>query len=288
MSSIDSLLRGASTVTQSFRDINSVGSAVTALKGVTNLFSSSGVITLGEFEFTDYEVPERANFGSKQMTGTHKLPGGRRVFDLLGPDPDPITWSGLLLGTDAEARARELRRMCDSGEVVGLIIGEDRWDVLVSEVSFEAIRVGYHYQYKISCMIVDAVPDSGEVGFLGELSQDISSALGIDLPSTLSDVRDAVSTVRSVATTAVSLTGGSPAALRVLGAVNTAQGLVSGLTRTANGEVAGLAQIAGSMTNSATAIRVVNGLTNGTQRLSALGRTSAYLGSAASRLGGEQ
>jgi hypothetical protein len=51
-------------------------------------------LTLGDFTFARYEIPERIPFGGDQQLNVHKLVGGVRVIDALGADPMPIEWSG--------------------------------------------------------------------------------------------------------------------------------------------------------------------------------------------------
>ena len=53
-------------------------------------------LTLGGISFDGFSTPHAMGAGGKQAMVVHKLPGGRRVIDTLGPDEDNITWSGEL------------------------------------------------------------------------------------------------------------------------------------------------------------------------------------------------
>jgi hypothetical protein len=72
-------------------------------------------LTLGNITFTGFELPERIPFGGDQMLVTHKLVGGQRTVDAMGPDEAPIGWSGWIIGQNAVARAQAIDAMRVSG-----------------------------------------------------------------------------------------------------------------------------------------------------------------------------
>ena len=53
------------------------------------------VLTLGDFEFARYEIPEQITFGGDQRLVVHELVGGTRVIDAMGRADAPLEWSGL-------------------------------------------------------------------------------------------------------------------------------------------------------------------------------------------------
>jgi hypothetical protein len=55
-------------------------------------------VTIGGISLSEWEIPERINFGGKQQVTVHKLIGGNRVIDAMGPDPDDVRWSGRFRG----------------------------------------------------------------------------------------------------------------------------------------------------------------------------------------------
>ena len=59
------------------------------------------VLLLGPIAFTDYSPPECMPFGGRQQMAVHKLIGGQRVIDTLGPDDEDIQWSGRFFGAGA-------------------------------------------------------------------------------------------------------------------------------------------------------------------------------------------
>ncbi len=53
-------------------------------------------LKLGDFQFTDFEIPERLSIPARQKTMTHQMIGGKRVIDVFGVEYDAFSWSGLL------------------------------------------------------------------------------------------------------------------------------------------------------------------------------------------------
>jgi hypothetical protein len=115
------------------------------------------MLMLGQIIFQDWEIPEKIKFGGKQMLAVHKLIGGDRVTDAMGPDPDDIEWTGRFQYGDVLSRARMLEAMRDAGNPVLLICDEIARTVIVSSFEFEYERP-YQAPYKICCSVI---PDSG-------------------------------------------------------------------------------------------------------------------------------
>jgi hypothetical protein len=143
-------------------------------------------LTLGGVVFTDFEIPEQINSGGKQMLAVHKLPGGSRVIDAMGPDNSEIRWTGRFRGSDAEERAGLLEFMWRQGQQVLLTYSLRRYQVVID--SFEAnFQQAYEIPNSISCTVVldeTATIISAAVGFIESLASDLVSAAG------LSDVID--------------------------------------------------------------------------------------------------
>lgn len=70
------------------------------------------------FTFQLFEIPEELGFGGSQMLNVHKLPGGQRIVDALGPDPRPLEWAGEFVGANATTRARYLDTLRKLGQPV--------------------------------------------------------------------------------------------------------------------------------------------------------------------------
>lgn len=143
------------------------------------LFGDSGAVVLGEFFFDGLEVPATIRWGGQHQMTVHRLPGGRRVVDRMGPDDAPIRWSGIFLGEDGARRAEELDRMRREGRVHTLAWGEHSLDVVIS--SFAADSKALHVPYEITCEVVrdNAADRPEEPGLLATVKSGISIAANI-------------------------------------------------------------------------------------------------------------
>lgn len=67
---------------------------------------STDVLLLGGLTFDEFSTPSRIGYGGRQALQVHKLPGGSRTVDLLGPDETNISFSGTFWGTGANLNAQ--------------------------------------------------------------------------------------------------------------------------------------------------------------------------------------
>src|SRR5690348_7393804 len=110
-------------------------------------------LTLGGVVFQDFEIPESINFGGDQQLVVHKLPGGGRVIDAMGPDDSDIHWSGRFRGSNAEPRAMLLDYMRRQGSQILLGWSLHRYQVVIREFKAD-FRQPYEIPYSISCTVV--------------------------------------------------------------------------------------------------------------------------------------
>jgi hypothetical protein len=155
------------------------------------------VVTLGDFTFRGMEVPESMPFGGGQALVVHRLVGGRRVVDAMGPDDAPKVWRGWFRGQDAVARAQYLDTLRKQGKALTLTWDSFRFMVVISRFEGD-FRRPYEIPYRIECEVVedltapvtaifgDSIDDamSGDMGTalgLGDAIGDgpLSSALGM-------------------------------------------------------------------------------------------------------------
>ena len=207
------------------------------------LFGGGGTVTLGSFTFQDFEVPERISWPGTQQLTVHKLPGGARVIDAMGPDPGEISWSGIMLGGDASSRATQLAAIRDAGQIVPLLWGANSYQVVVS--SFEPSEGFSRVDYRISCIVIPTAGPPGAPGLLDGIKADVNSALGFDIFTAGSDLLTAAQQVTSLAT----VLGGGNAALT--GALSTVTAISGSVTL-----ASGVASSLGSAASSVTAIRL--------------------------------
>ena len=109
-------------------------SALSFLNGFAQGMDPSATrLILGDFEFLDFEVPERIQILGKQKTVIHQMIGGKRVIDLLGVEYDPLRWSGIITGSESASRVQALEQIRDAGNVVTLTLDDISFDVVVTE-----------------------------------------------------------------------------------------------------------------------------------------------------------
>jgi hypothetical protein len=111
------------------------------------------ILTLGDFAFSRYEIPEHLNFGGEQMLAVQKLVGGTRVVDAMGRDDAPIEWSGLFFGQNALERAQYLDGLRVAGKPLSLRWGDFDYTVVIQRFHGNYQRF-YQVPYTISCLVV--------------------------------------------------------------------------------------------------------------------------------------
>ena len=110
-------------------------------------------LTLGPVAFVGFELPSSITLGGAQRLAIHRLPGGVRIIDALGPDPADISFSGIFSGPDAADRARQLDTIRMAGAALPLA-----WDAFLYTVILERFEADYRspwwIPYRISCAVI--------------------------------------------------------------------------------------------------------------------------------------
>lgn len=258
--------------------LSSAGSFVSGVGSL--LFGAGGQpVSLGDFVFQGWEVPEAISWGGAQRLNVHKLPGGERVIDSMGRDDDEITWSGIFLSADASDRADQLDQLRVAGDELELIFAGRNYSVVISHFKADQRKTN-HVPYTVSCTVL--VDESGSIGngdspsLLSSITSDINDTLGFDLSGTLSDVQSAVQQVQGPLLTATSLVAGGQAAASLAGVLGSAQGTLSGATQLTNGNIGGLTTLAIS-TGNITGSNTVSGAIAGLQSAAVLTKQAANL-----------
>jgi hypothetical protein len=261
-----------------------LATAVSGVAAIGGLFN--GTVSVGGIFLSGLEVPEKLNWGGAQKTTVHKLPGGARVIDAMGPDDAEIKWTGFLSGPLANYGARALDAMRSAGVAVPLSWPGFTRTVVISSFTVTSERNGFWLPYSIGCIVQPMPAGPPQPGLLGQVAADVSSALGLDM-STLTPVlqtaQAAVAQVQAVLPVVGVLTGGSPAFASVAGAVGLASGAVSmGLasTETAMGPLLATASVTGTplgATTPASGLAALRGALTGSQSLAGLTNMAAPL-----------
>ncbi len=110
-------------------------------------------LLLGPVTFRSFELPPRIGFGGAQRLTVHRLPGGARVIDAMGPDDAAIAWSGAFSGSDAADRARALDVLRADGQPLSLA-----WDAFAYLVVIAQFEASYErpnwVPYRIACTVL--------------------------------------------------------------------------------------------------------------------------------------
>ena len=139
-------------------------------------------LILGPLAFDDWSTPSRLPFGGKQAMAVHKLPGGARVVDTLGPDEMDIRFSAILWGDAAYDAALALNGLRQSGLAVPLMFGGQFYLVIVEEATVTLERYPQYALYEVTCLIA-ANPMAGG---LGAVVSTVTSIVGADMASAMS------------------------------------------------------------------------------------------------------
>ncbi|WP_428486732.1 hypothetical protein [Rhodopila sp.] len=156
---------------------------------------SSQSVTLGQVVLQDFEVPNSIQFGGQQKLVVHRLSGGARAIELLGPDDSEIRFHGIFSGPSAESRARSLDSLRLSGATVSLSWQSYEYQVIVRSFSAD-YRNRWWIGYQIGCVVVNqaGLTSSGTGSLQALITADLSVALSAlnDQPVALSDLSAAV------------------------------------------------------------------------------------------------
>ena len=144
---------------------------------------ANDLLTLGGLAFDDWSTPEKMMFGGKHAAVVHKLPGGARVVDTLGPDESDIIFRGTFYGDNAMANAQALDALRATGQVVPLTFGGQYRLVLIQEALPVIERYPHLVTFTVACLVVQN-PMQGALGAVvasfGDLvSSDMASMMSV-------------------------------------------------------------------------------------------------------------
>lgn len=135
-------------------------------------------LVLGPFEFDDFSPPAKMPGGGKHHMNVHKLPGGSRVIDMLGPDDHDISWHGTFWMNGAYDQALQLDGLRSAGLPLPLMWGGQFYLVVIADFKYEVQRLPQCVHYQITCVVAQN-PMNG--GGIGGLVAGIGSLIGADL-----------------------------------------------------------------------------------------------------------
>lgn len=116
-------------------------------------------VVLGGLELTGLEVPDAYDRSGTMQPVVHRLIGGGRIVQLLGPDPGRRRLQGYFTGPQATERAQLLEALRDSGSRVLLAIGVWQEFVVVTSVVLRYAAQGSVIQYLLEA---EALPGGAD------------------------------------------------------------------------------------------------------------------------------
>ena len=140
----------------------------------------TSTLILAGIAFDSFSTPRRIPAGGNHAMVIHKLPGGSRVIDTLGPDEADIFWEGQFYGDGAYAIALALDAIRTAGQVVPLSFGGQMRQVIIAQFGYELRREPVWVEYHIVCTVYQN-PMQGVLSALPVASVD--TLVGSDLTS---------------------------------------------------------------------------------------------------------
>lgn len=211
------------------------------------------VLRLGDFEFSNLEVPESIALGGDQRLAVHKFPGGARTVQAMGADHEPLQWSGLFLGSTALERAKYLDFLRVQGAPLPVTFFDSTYTVVISKFRFVVERyykVGYSIALEVVSDDSQPVQTIAPAGFDTAIGADCDSMLGLgDLigDGPLSGVLGVLDTaVRGVSSFA---TATSAVVQQVQGAIGAVTARVSTLSAAAMNTIGSVTSVGGVLPN---------------------------------------
>lgn len=166
--------------------------AETAIGAIGRLWASAPV-TIGSLTLTGMEVPRLIRDGGTQQVAVHRLPGGGRVIDAVGNDPDRLELTGTFVGPTAIERARVLKQMRIAGVPVPFSGAGLSLMVRIVQYSYDYAQKGVVIPYRL----VLEQPPQAATGT--NVVSGLSALVGADTGSALSGLTDALANVSTIA-----------------------------------------------------------------------------------------
>jgi len=242
------------------------------------------VLTLGDFTFSRFEIPEKMPFGGDQALAIHQLVGGKKVIDAMGRIDMPLEWSGLLYGPTAEDRGRYLDDLRITGKPTKVSWGSFSYRVIIKGFHAEWQRF-YQIPYTINCEVIEdltkpvtTITSNGVDAWIGldMLSANGYGALIGDGPLSglLGGLDSAISTVSSFATATKSMIAS------VLAPLQAVQQRVSVLISSTSNVLANVSTVGGLIPGNplSTQVAKFTGMVTGVNSLPAMYQLQSVLG----------
>ena len=133
-------------------------------------------LVLGGIVFDDWSTPERMPFGGAQLMAVHRLPGGARVVDTLGPDEADIRFTGVMYNDNAYGVSDTLDALRLAGTQVPLMFAGRFYLVIVAKTKVDIRRFPQLVSYDVACLVTQNLMAGALTQRLSRRLRDWSSA----------------------------------------------------------------------------------------------------------------
>ncbi len=247
----------------------------------TLAFGAVGPVVLGSFGFESFEVPATITLPVQQAIAIHKLIGGERVLDAMGPDYGDIAWTGTMLGGFAEGRAQMLKALVDAGQAAVLTWGTWAFTVMPHIVTLK--EAYQRVDYALKCTVIrddSSAPDVTAMDLNASVTQDMASALtqgGTALSATLGGLQ---STIQNLAP----ILPGSGGIASALAALAGAQAIAGSAAASGSQILSGIEQRAAALGTPVASMGDLGTAASATGTVAQAGAANGFLGRMAANL----
>ena len=257
--------------------LTSIASAAGAVAGLLGLggIGSGSPVTLGDIVLQGFEVPEAMPWGGQQQLIQHKLPGGARVVDSMGPDDRDIQFSGKFLGSDAVVRARQVDVLRLTGEPIQCTWGDFSRTVIVADFTPDYTTNGALIPFSLRLVVLTDVQ--------AELDEDLSSLLvsdamdAIEISGLAADAQAGLVIVQKALPLVAIFSKGSANFINAVSAVTQANNVMTGGIAAANGDISSLVSSLAVVGGGPSSAIAVMSASKYAQQLAAYGAASGFV-----------
>lgn len=208
-----------------------IQTAISYLSGA----GQSGRVTLGSVTFSGMEVPNALRVGGQQTLIVHKLPGGDRIIDSGGNDPDRLMLAGRFTGSTALARAQAVEAMRKKGAAITFSAIGLSWTVKIRAYWYNYTLKGAVIPYEIELEVqADATTtaSTSTKALAGLIGDDTTAAL-TGITTAISDVSSLTSSITSSVSSVIGQVTPIANIIGVGGPLATAQNYLTSVQTTA-------------------------------------------------------
>jgi len=174
---------------------------LTSAIGSLSNTQASAPLSIGPLSLIGMEVPSILRVGGQQMLMVHRLPGGDRVIDAAGNDPNRLTLSGVFVGPNSLSRAESVEKLRNVGKPLDLFVANLDFKVIIYEFYYLYQNRGFTIPYE---MVLEVYSEKTAT----TPSADIASIIGDSAAAAYSGIASAITSVSTFTKSVVgTLTG---------------------------------------------------------------------------------